>query len=711
MSNETTGTNPGANTGSSPYPNLFRPLTIGGMTLPNRSVMGSMHTGLEDRFWHADELGAFYAERAKGGVGLIITGGIAPTRDGDLLPFGGRMATPLAVLHHRRVTDAVHKAGGRIAMQILHAGRYGVTPFKSAPGSEPSPIHPFKHMQMTESSIQRTIRSYGRAARLARKAGYDAVEIMGGEGYLINQFLCPHTNDRTDRWGGSTANRQRFLIEVIDEIRRQVPRDFPVILRQSVADFVKDGQTFDEIALMARRAERHGVDAINTDIGWHEARVPTIVTSVPRGAFVKFTERLRDEVSIPLIASNRINTPEYAEELLTTRQIDAVSMARPMLADPYFMAKAAEDRSDEINTCIGCNQACLDHAFVGKKVSCLVNPRAGRETKLVLSPTRSAKKVAVIGAGPAGLSSAVSAAEKGHKVTLFESRDHIGGQFSIAARIPGKEEFHETIRYFTTRLERLGVEVRLNTRADIDDLVNGPDGEGGFDHVIMASGVTPRIPKIEGVEHPTVLTYAEAVRGEKPIGSTVAVLGAGGIGFDVSEFLTTPTGDDSPTLNLKEWEQEWGVTEDPETPGFLTSPRPTEPLRKVYMVQRKHSRQGKTLGKTTGWVHRAAVKMKKVEQISGATYEKIDDNGLHLAFYEEKKDRKGNVLSKELKDRRVLDVETIVLCTGQESVKELAEPLEVAGISFDIVGGADLAAELDAKRAIRQGTEAAAAIA
>ncbi|HIW90373.1 MAG TPA: NADPH-dependent 2,4-dienoyl-CoA reductase, partial [Candidatus Corynebacterium avicola] len=342
------------------------------MTLPNRSVMGSMHTGLEDRFWHADELGAFYAERAKGGVGLIVTGGIAPTRDGDLLPFGGRMATPLAVLHHRRVTDAVHEAGGRIAMQILHAGRYGVTPFKSAPGSEPSPIHPFKHMRMTESSIRRTIRAYGRAARLARKAGYDAVEIMGGEGYLINQFLCPHTNDRTDRWGGSTANRQRFLVEVIDEIRRQVPREFPVILRQSVADFVKDGQTFDEIALMARRAERHGVDAINTDIGWHEAKVPTIVTSVPRGAFVKFTERLRDEVSIPLIASNRINTPEYAEEILTTRQVDAVSMARPMLADPYFMAKAAEDRSDEINTCIGCNQACLDHAFVGKKVSCLV---------------------------------------------------------------------------------------------------------------------------------------------------------------------------------------------------------------------------------------------------------------------------------------------------------------------------------------------------
>ena len=690
----------------SPYPNLFRPLPLGGITLPNRSVMGSMHTGLEDRIWHADELGAFYAERAKGGVGLIITGGITPTRSGDLLPFGGRMATPLAALHHRRITDAVHKAGGRIAMQILHAGRYGVTPFKAAPGTEPSPIHPFKHIRMTESMIRRTIRSYGRAARLARQAGYDAVEIMGGEGYLINQFLCPHTNDRTDRWGGSTANRQRFLVEVIDEIRRQVPREFPVILRQSVADFVKNGQTFDEIALLARRAERHGVDAINTDIGWHEARVPTIVTSVPRGAFVKFTERLRDEVSIPLIASNRINTPEVAEEILTNRRVDAVSMARPLLADPYFVAKAAEDRSDEINTCIGCNQACLDHAFVGRKVSCLVNPRAGRETKLVLSPTRSAKKVAVVGAGPAGLSAAVSAAEKGHKVTLFESRDHIGGQFSIAARIPGKEEFHETIRYFTTRLERLGVDVRLNTRASSEDLASE-----GFDHVILSSGVTPRVPSIEGVDHPRVMTYAEAVRGEKPIGSTVAVLGAGGIGFDVSEFLTTPSGDDSPTRNLKEWEQEWGVTEDLETPGFLSKPRPDEPLRKVYMVQRKSSRQGRSLGKTTGWVHRAAVKMKKVEQISGATYEKIDDEGLHLAFYEEQKDRKGNVLSRDLKERRVLDVESIVLCTGQESVKELVNPLKDAGITFDIIGGADLAAELDAKRAILQGTEAAAALA
>ncbi|HJG46127.1 NADPH-dependent 2,4-dienoyl-CoA reductase [Corynebacterium variabile] len=691
---------------TAPFPNLFRPLDIGGITLPNRSVMGSMHTGMEERIWHADELGEFYAERARGGVGLIITGGITPTRSGDLMPMGGRMATPLSVVHHRRITGKVHEAGGLIAMQILHAGRYGVTPFKAAPGSEPSPIHPFKHIRMTDRMIRYTIRSYGRAARLARKAGYDAVEIMGGEGYLINQFLAPHTNDRTDRWGGSTANRQRFLIEVIDEIRRQVPRDFPVILRQSVADFVKDGQTFDEIALLAQRAERHGVDAINTDIGWHEAKVPTIVTSVPRGAFVKFTERLRDVVKIPLIASNRINTPEVAEDILTHRRVDAVSMARPFLADPAFMNKASQGRSGEINTCIGCNQACLDHAFVGKKVTCLVNPRAGRETTLVLSPTRSAKKVAVIGAGPAGLSAAVSAAEKGHKVTLFESRDHVGGQFAIAARIPGKEEFHDSIRYFRTQLEVRGVDVRLNTRASVSDLV-----DGGFDQVILATGVTPRIPEIDGVDHPSVMTYAQAVLGEREIGHRVAVLGAGGIGFDVSEFLTTPGGEDSPSLNLKEWEQEWGVTEDLETPGFLTKPRPEAPLREVYMVQRKASRQGKSLGKTTGWVHKAAVKGKKVEQISGATYEKIDDAGLHLAFYEEKKDKKGRVISKELKERRVIEVDNIVLCTGQESVKELAEPLKDAGIDVTIVGGADLAAELDAKRAIRQGTEAAARIA
>ncbi|WLP91294.1 NADPH-dependent 2,4-dienoyl-CoA reductase [Gordonia sp. NB41Y] len=675
------------------YPHLFDPLDIGGMTIRNRIVMGSMHTGLEDRIWDTDKLAAYFAERARGGAGLIITGGFGTSRTGLLMAFGGKMTNVVDMMRHKRITKAVHKEGGKIAMQLIHAGRYGYTPFKVAPGKEPSPIHPFKHLRMTEPIIRHVITSFGQSAKLAREAGYDAIEIMGGEGYLINQFLCPHTNDRTDKWGGSTENRQRFLVEVITEIRRQVPRDFPVILRQSIADLVRNGQTWDEIALMARKAEALGVDAINTDIGWHEAQVPTIVTSVPRAAFVKFTERLRDEVSIPLIAANRINTPELAEEILNRGRVDAIQMARPFLADPHLANKAQEGRADEINTCIGCNQACLDHAFVGKHVSCLVNPRAGRETTLILGPTRRAKRVAVIGAGPAGLSAAVSAAERGHRVDLYEGGSSIGGQFSIASRIPGKEEFAETIRYFTRRLEVLGVTVHLDTRVSADDIVAGK-----FDDVVVATGVTPRVPNIPGVDHPMVMSYADAVLGHREIGKRVAVIGAGGIGFDVSEFLTT---DESPTLNLKEWEQEWGVTEDPETPGFVTRPRPLPAIRQVYLVQRKPGKQGKTLGKTTGWVHRAQMKMKGVEQISGATYDRIDDQGLHLSFH----DADGTVT-----ETRILEVDNVVLCAGQESVRELVDPLTLAGITTHVIGGADLAAELDAKRAIRQGTEVAAGI-
>ncbi|MEV5650563.1 NADPH-dependent 2,4-dienoyl-CoA reductase [Nocardia sp. NPDC052254] len=673
------------------YPHLFTPLELGHLTLRNRVVMGSMHTGLEDRAWDTNKLAAYFAERARGGVGLIITGGYAPNREGWLLPLGAKLTNRTEAYRHRTITDAVHAEGGRIALQILHAGRYAYVPFSVSASSIKAPINPFRPRKLSDKGVRRTIADYVRCAELAKFAGYDGVEIMGGEGYLINQFLAPRTNKRTDRWGGSAENRRRFPLEIVRGIRAAVGPDFVIVFRLSMAEFVEHGQTETEILALATELESAGVSIVNTDIGWHEARVPTIVTSVPRAAFVEYTAKIAARVNIPVCASNRINMPETAEEILTRGDAELVSLARPLLADPDWAAKASAAREDEINTCIACNQACLDHAFVHKTVSCLLNPRAGHETELRLLPTRRTQRIAVVGAGPAGLSAAVNLAERGHKVDLFEADDKIGGQFDIARRIPGKEEFNETIRYFTRKLELSGVRVFLQRRVGAEELV-----EGRYDHVVVATGVRPRIPSIPGIDHPKVLTYAELVREQKPVGKKVAVIGAGGIGYDVSEFLTV---DGHPSLKLDEWKEEWGVdSTDPDAPGQLTTARPSPAARDVVLLQRKSGSFGKTLGKTSGWVHRAAIKAKGVEQIGGVNYERIDDRGLHISFGE-KRDRP-----------TVIECDNVILCAGQESVRELVEPLQRAGVRTHLIGGAELAAELDAKRAIDQGTRLAAAL-
>jgi 2,4-dienoyl-CoA reductase (NADPH2) len=668
------------------YPNLLSPLDLGFTTLRNRVIMGSMHTGLEDRARNADRLAAYFAERAHGGVGLIITGGYAPNRTGWLLPFASDLTTPAQARRHRRITTAVHDAGAKILLQILHAGRYAYHPLSVSASSIKAPINPFRPRRLSSTGVQSTIDDFARCAQLAREAGYDGVEIMGSEGYLINQFLAERTNKRNDAWGGSAEKRRRFPVEIVRRARAATGSDFIICYRMSMADYVQGGQSWDDIVALATEVEAAGATMINSGFGWHEARVPTIVTSVPGNAFVDISHALAGHVDIPVVASNRINMPQAAEQILADTSVQLISMARPLLADPEWVLKAQAARDAEINTCIACNQACLDHAFVHKTVSCLLNPRAGRETQLVLSPTRRTRSIAVVGAGPAGLAAAVNAAGRGHQVTLFEANDYIGGQFDMARRIPGKEEFNETIRYFTTMLQTNGVTVRLGTRVSAGDLA-------GFDHVVLATGVAPRIPDVPGIDHPMVLTYGEAITGVKPLGKRVAVIGAGGIGFDVSEFLVT---DSSPTLNLKDWKSEWGVADPWEAPGALTAPIPAPPAREVYLLQRSSGVQGKRLGKTSGWVHRASLKAKGVQQLSGVNYERVSDDGLHISFGS-KRERP-----------QLLEVDNIVICAGQEPVRDLEDELRRSGVGLHIIGGAAVAAELDAKHAIKQGTELAA---
>ncbi|WP_435297195.1 FAD-dependent oxidoreductase [Streptomyces sp. YPW6] len=670
----------------SPYPTLLSPLDLGFTTLPNRVLMGSMHIGLEEAERGFERMAAFYAERARGGVGLMVTGGIAPSERACSFPGGAKMTTEAEAEQHREITSAVHAAGGRIAMQILHFGRYAHHPDLVAPSAIQAPISGFVPNALTDEQVEETVEEFVRAAELARFAGYDGVEIMGSEGYLINEFIVSATNHRTDRWGGGYENRIRFPVEIVRRVRERVGDDFILIYRLSMLDLVPGGSTLDEVVTLAREIEAAGATIINTGIGWHEARIPTIATSVPRGAFSWVTEKVRGAVSVPLVTSNRINTPEVAEEILASGRADMVSMARPFLADPEFVAKAAAGRPDAINTCIGCNQACLDHIFSLKITSCLVNPRACHETELVIGPTRSRKRVAVVGAGPAGLACSVTAAERGHAVTLFDTADEIGGQLNVARRVPGKEEFDETLRYFRTRLAELDVEVRLSTRADTAALA-------GFDEIVLATGVEPRTPAIPGTDHPNVVSYLDVLRDEAPVGDRVAIIGAGGIGFDVAEFLTD--GGDAASLDADTFFRQWGVdTAYAERGGLRAPERPTSP-RRVHLVQRRTTKVGAGLGKTTGWIHRTELRHRGVEMIAGASYDRIDDEGLHLTVDGE---------------RRVLAVDTVVLCAGQEPRRELYEELSAGTIPVHLIGGADVAAELDAKRAIRQGTELAATL-
>ena len=672
------------------YPHMLAPLDLGHTTLKNRVIMGSMHTNLEEtKDWN--RVAEFYAERARGGAALMVTGGIAPNKEGGVFPGAAGLYTETDIANHKIVTDRVHAAGGKIAMQILHAGRYAYGPDCVSASAVKSPISPFVPKELDEDGIEKQIAAFASAAVNAKAAGYDGVEVMGSEGYFINQFLVTHVNKREDRWGGSYENRMRLAIEIMKRVRAAVGEDFIIIYRLSMIDLIPNGSTHEEVVQLAQEVEKAGATMINTGIGWHEARIPTIATSVPRAGFAWVTKKLMGKVGIPLITSNRINMPDVAESVLADGCADLVSMARPLLADPHFVLKAEQGRADEIAPCIACNQACLDHTFQGKISSCLVNPRACFETELTLERTDAPKTVAVVGAGPAGMSTAIAAAQRGHKVTVFDRADEVGGQLNMAKQIPGKEEFWGFVDWFGTMAAKHGVRLELGREVGADDL-------NGFDEVIVATGVLPRDPKIEGQDMPHVLSYVDVLRGKAQVGKRVAVIGAGGIGFDVSEFLVHEGV--STTLDLAEWKEEWGVGDPSETRGGLApaGPQPDAPAREVILLQRKAERHGKRLGKTTGWIHRAALKMKNVEMIGGVNYECIDADGLHVSFGEARE------------NPTLVKCDTIVMCAGQVSERSLADALEAKGVSVHVIGGADVAGELDAKRAIDQGTRLAAVL-
>jgi 2,4-dienoyl-CoA reductase (NADPH2) len=670
------------------YSKLLAPLDLGFTTLKNRVLMGSMHTGLEEEKNGYDRMAAYYAERAKGGVGLIVTGGIAPNKAGWVGPFSSKLSDKRTADKHKKITRGVHDNDGKICMQILHTGRYGYHPFLVAPSGIKSPITPFKPWVLSKNGIKRTVKDFVKCAELAQYAGYDGVEIMGSEGYLINQFIVKKTNKRTDEYGGSYENRIKFPLEIIRDVRKACGDNFIIIYRLSMIDLVNDGSSWEEVVQLAKEVEKAGATIINTGIGWHEARIPTIATMVPRGAFSWVTKKMMGEVQIPLITTNRINTPELADKILEDGHADMISMARPFLADPDFVVKAEQDKADEINTCIGCNQACLDHVFKRKIASCLVNPRACHETELVYLPTNAPKKIAVVGAGPAGMAFSTVAAQRGHQVTLFDAAHEIGGQFNIAKQIPGKEEFYETLRYFNKKIENTKVNLKLNTRV-------GPADLKEFDIVILSTGIKPRALSIDGINHSKVMNYLDVLKDKKEVGEKVAIIGAGGIGFDVAEFLTHKG--ESTALNVKSFLDEWGIDAELESRGGIEGVVPSvmESPREIFLMQRKDSKIGAGLGKTTGWVHRISLKNKNAKMINAVQYDKIDDSGLHYT-------RAG--------EQHILEVDNVIICAGQLSNNEMLKPLQEMGKEVYLIGGADLALELDAKHAINQGSRLAAKV-